>query len=220
MQIPFLQGKGMKAKRGRRRRGAGSRQWKSSIVRDARRVFDSVLGGQINPAAACLYWSTILIIVAKSRGYESLILQAGNAHFKRVPDHMDDGVIPTHFSYVFEEDAILTKVALAGGGFMPEMHCWVADRRTKELADITTGHVPTQCTSLTGSDWLTPPPPAYVWGSSRVFEEKMPGCHYEALMSATVLANEYASNWANDTDVIDRMVRAIGAVSPVEVFRG
>lgn len=96
-------------------------------------------------------------------------LQAGSANFKCVPDHLDDGKSPNYFSYQFSLAAALPYVAR---GELPEMHCWVGIKETREIVDVSTEFLPDQCKRLSGMDWRMPPPPPFVWDHTSNLERQ------------------------------------------------
>lgn len=192
------------AKKTKRKRKTGLSRFKELVISDAKALFDVAVDQRVNKSAACLYWSTCLIAAAEMRGYTSLMMQAGSASFQRVPDEMDDGVINTHFSYIFEPDSPMSMAAFAMG-FLPEMHCWVADRNTREIADMTTGFQPEQCMEMTGEEWHTPNPPKHVWGTWQHIQKRLPGARYTPTMEATMLANRYAKMWLDGPGVFEKI---------------
>jgi hypothetical protein len=109
---------------------------------------------------SCLYWAGVALSYFDSIG-ETALLQAGSASWARISREKDDGVVNTHFSYMFEISKTTLKKILAGE--MPEMHVWVAITNPQQIIDLTTLYVPTQCKKLTGMDWFCQTPPEFVW---------------------------------------------------------
>jgi hypothetical protein len=80
-----------------------------------------------------------------------------------MPEHLDDGVASTHFSYVFEPDEAMKRFRL---GLLPEMHCWAAILGDDPaIVDLTTRFVVQNATEA-GITWLAAHPPRYVWATS------------------------------------------------------
>jgi GNAT superfamily N-acetyltransferase len=146
------------------------------------------------PAQGACFWHALAVIEAAKRHGRRLVLQAGSASWRRVPERLDDGVSATHFSYVWEPDSPLTRAIIArffagDTRMLPEMHVWAGDPATQELVDITTRYWPEQCKSLTGEDWLGPLPPDYLWTTARDLPDD---AVYEPDMRATMLAGKIA----------------------------
>jgi len=99
--------------------------------------------GVSQPEKSCLYYAYFGGCRLSMYGYECSLV-AGTASWRFLPDWLDDGkdTTMTHYTYMFEEDSEVTRRAIAAK-LMPEMHCWVAARRSKEhrvfLVDMTTG---------------------------------------------------------------------------------
>lgn len=133
------------------------------IVREAKRVVAS-RWPEVHPAKACFYLSMAVIEAAKRLDEVDLVLQAGTFHWTRVPLSMDDGVVNTHFGYVWEQpstDAAWDYVMV--NGWLPEVHVWAADPRKQHVVDLSTGLLPEACLATTGAPWLMPKPPEFVW---------------------------------------------------------
>lgn len=150
------------------------------IVAEARALFRKEFP-EIKEQAGCLYLSMCVIRVAHKYGIR-LALQAGTCSWRRVPEELDDGVMGTHFSYVWEPDSMATRIAILENR-LPELHVWAGDPATQELIDLTSGSFPAQCKELAGEEWLTPTPPDYIWMHS----SKVPA-YYRPFMDATILA--------------------------------
>ena len=105
------------------------------------------------------------------------LLQAGSASFLAVPDHLDDGVSPTHYSYVYEGWTTNEDV-------LPEIHCWVAIKAGDNffIVDSTTVHLPTLSESI-GMTWRTPPPPPCLWTNVKALPK---GWLYEPNVDACI----------------------------------
>jgi len=124
-----------------------------------------------------------------------LMPQAGTAAWRVLPEELDDGepTTHTHYSYVWEQDSRLTR-AMIKRDRLPEMHVWCADPARREIIDLSVRYQPESCRMRSGLQWLTPPPPDYLWTD----EASMPaGFHYEPSESATQLAMQYITNVMN-----------------------
>lgn len=156
---------------------------KDAIAEEIRRNF--YLDYRGDPAAACLYWSMHTVGVLKRHSIRAVI-QGGSASWPRMRRDQDDGVSPTHFSYVFEIDNPLT-IKRIMSNTMPEMHVWVGIPATSEIIDMTTGFWPQQCLALIGADWPGDKPPSYFWS------DRMPsGVVYTPDEKACELAQAFA----------------------------
>jgi hypothetical protein len=135
------------------------------------------------PAQACLYWACYTVEVLMALGIRAII-QAGSASWPRLRPDQDDGVSPTHHSYVWEPDSAATRFRLAAGD-LPEMHVWAAVPERGEIIDMTTRYWPDQCLSIQELDWPGDKPPTYFWGTA---DEVPDGVIYAADMKAIALA--------------------------------
>ena len=111
--------------------------------------------------------------------------QAGSASWLFKSPAKDDGVGPTHYSYVFEPGSMQTALQLARGE-LPEIHCWAAILGTQEIIDPTTRHLHELCKlALPGEEWSAEAPPAYFWGTAANLPN---GWHYEPDARAIAIA--------------------------------
>lgn len=133
--------------------------------------------------AACLYWAATLIDELSVNGIRG-ILQAGTLMWPRIRPEQDDGVSPTHFSYVWEANSSTTRTRIAQG-LMPEMHVWVGIPETQEIVDLTTRYLKGQCQQLIGHEWIGDDPPHHLWCKC---EELPPGVIYRPDRLATMIA--------------------------------
>jgi hypothetical protein len=132
----------------------------------------------IPASAACFYFAVFAIENLREKGVRA-ILQAGTAGWPRIRPEQDDGVCPTHFSYVWSPLDPASRIALMQG-LMPEVHVWAAIPETGEIVDFTSGKFPEQARKLVGFDWPGDLPPKYLWA------RKLPkGAYYTATMDAT-----------------------------------
>ena len=109
---------------------------------------------------ACVFWNTAAMVILNDWGHETL-LQGGTMMWPRVDPHQDDGVMHTHFSYVFEKHA--AKAAI-DAGHLPEMHVWAVVRDGLHIVDYTARFLPRQCEELGFMKWLGKRPPAALFG--------------------------------------------------------
>jgi hypothetical protein len=135
------------------------------------------------PGQACLYWAHYTVEVLKALGIRAVI-QAGSASWPRLRPDQDNGVAPTHHSYVWEPDSATTKARLAAVG-MPELHVWAAIPARGEIIDMTTRFWPEQCRLIQRLDWPGDKPPTYFWGTA---DEVPDGVVYTPDMTAIALA--------------------------------
>lgn len=133
------------------------------------------------PTALCFYYSAFGIEALREAGLRA-VLQAGTASWPRIRPDQDDGVVMTHFSYLWSPNEIQSRLAVAQGA-MPEMHVWIALPDTGELVDFTTAFWPTQAKLLTGMDWPGDQPPTYFWG-----KELPKGVQYKPVRDAVTFA--------------------------------
>ena len=132
---------------------------------------------------ACLYWAHYTVEVLTALGIRAII-QAGSASWPRVRPDQDDGVSPTHHSYVWEPDSAVTKARIATGD-MPEMHVWAAIPALRQIIDMTTRYWPEQCLLIQGRNWPGNEPPTYFWGTARELPD---GVIYAPDLQAIALA--------------------------------
>lgn len=117
---------------------------------------------ELNLEQACFYWSVVGATHLCHKGIKANVM-AGSMSWPRIklPEE-DDGIINTHFSYIWEPNSPATIKAILEGR-MPEMHVWIYLLDTDEIIDLTTRYLVSQCTKLTGMRWSAPPPPDYLW---------------------------------------------------------
>jgi len=94
----------------------------------------------VRPEQGCLFYAAYTAVAVSRRGVRA-VLQAGSASWLFKAAERDDGVGPTHYSYVFEANSRMTALRL-GQGMLPELHCWAAIPQTGEIIDLTTRHLP------------------------------------------------------------------------------
>ena len=161
------------------------RKTKEEIVKLARARFNS-WGLTVPPAHSCLYWAAAIIGEAGLNGVR-LSLQAGSASFLMVPPHLDDGNIPTHFSYQWDDKNSVVR-QYQDKNLLPEMHVWAADVENKEIVDLTTCFLPELCIKA-GFRWHCKEPPDFLWSNT------LPdGWVYRPNLPATKLAAQLITN--------------------------
>jgi hypothetical protein len=133
-------------------------------------------------SGACLYYAHVAMSVFHEAGVKAC-LQAGDLNWPIMPQEKDDGVSPTHFSFVWSPDTLSSRTAVALGA-LPEIHVWVGLVDTQEIVDFSTGHL-REIAEECGLVWATPDPPDYVWADA----EHMPeGVLYKPNLDATLYA--------------------------------
>lgn len=137
--------------------------------------------------ARCLYWSYQLVLRLAKEGVRGLI-QAGDAMWPRVRPEQDDGVSPTHFSYVWDKHEAMDKILR---GIFPEIHVWVGIPESQTIIDLTTKYWPERCQQLIGCDWPGDKPPDYLW----VHGDELPnGVIYNPKVDATLFAMHHVAD--------------------------
>ncbi len=132
--------------------------------------------------AACLYWAGLVCAhLTKVHGIRT-ILQAGTMQWPCVAE--DDGVSPTHFSYVWEPDSEVTR-AMLRLNHMPEMHVWAAVPSRNEIIDLTTRYLVEQAKHRAGLEWSAAPPPDFLWCRADALPA---GVRYKPAYEATLWA--------------------------------
>lgn len=164
------------------------RQIVQKARRNAMRILPKEAEGRLD--GACLFLAIGFMQAYREWTGVVTLLQAGSASFKMVPDNQDDGVSPNYFSYQFSLAAALPYVAR---GELPEIHCWVGIKETRELVDVSTEFLPDQCKKLSGMDWRTPPPPPFVWDTTAALERQR-DLIYTPDVDAIRIALRYANN--------------------------
>lgn len=129
---------------------------------------------------ACAYYSFYSAYVFRRMGYSANLI-AGSATFEAVPPQLDDGVSPTHYSYVYTPVSRIRWMQVP----LPEVHCWcvVTNGQDMELLDFTVSHLPRLSQSI-GLKWRAPLPPNYLWTNVTTIPR---GWVYEMAEDATVV---------------------------------
>jgi len=89
------------------------------------------------------------------------VIQAGSLQWPRVRRDEDDGVIDTHFSYMWSPATAESALSVALGN-LPEMHVWVGLVDRQEIVDFTTRHLKVAAREH-GLAWTAAAPPPYLW---------------------------------------------------------
>lgn len=132
---------------------------KKRVIELTEETVDIIIPEGTNRSRACFYYTLALYMTLKSL-YPKLrvYVQAGSASFQAVPEEKDDGVSPTHYSYVYSGE-------MTPGIPLPEVHCWICIVDEDEvgwLVDPTVRYLPELCKNL-GINWETPTPPNFLW---------------------------------------------------------
>lgn len=118
--------------------------------------------------AMCLYWGVFTVACLREQG-EPAILQAGSCTWPRIRPQDDDGVVSTHFGYVWENPTPKEIRKKIEAGTLPEMHVWAGimakEPEDQQIVDLTAGFFPKQAKEIGGFDWRAAPPPKYLWST-------------------------------------------------------
>ena len=151
---------------------------KTEIASDVRRlVLDKWPELERLKGGCCFYMTLAGLFVLRNEGYDPLI-QAGNMSWPIVKPENDDGVSPTHFSFMWSPNELASQLAVIEGR-MPEFHAWIALRPTT-IIDFSTSYLPEVCKETIGLPWGTERPPDFLWT-----DDLPAGVYYEALPDAT-----------------------------------
>ena len=168
-ELGSLSKKARKKKKAPRRGPVGIPSHKrKSIVRRARQIFDTQIGGCPKTMSRqgrgfCPHWTWAVIMAAQESGYP-LRLQAGTASWTYVHPRLDDGVRPLNFTYYWEGlNSPAVRSALASN-MLPEMHVWAKDPKSGDIIDLSTAYWPNIVeASMPGERWSAPKPPKFLW---------------------------------------------------------
>lgn len=108
----------------------------------------------------CIFWTLSGLKILHREGYQALP-QAGNLQWPIVTHQTDDGVGPTHFSYMWSPKEFGSVLSIVQGG-IPEIHTWIGLADTREIIDFSTGYL-RYCAEGMGFKWKAPDPPKYLW---------------------------------------------------------
>ena len=130
----------------------------------------------------CLYYAHHTVATLRRHGYDAVI-QAGSLQWPRLKPEDDDGVVNTHFSYMWSPLTPASVVSMANGN-LPEMHVWAGLVREQILIDFSTRHLTAAAAAL-GMPWTAAEPPTHLWCSAAALPA---GVVYRPDRDATVLA--------------------------------
>ena len=135
---------------------------KRQLYEKARLQLQEWYGAEQADLGSCLYWGQVTMKILTQAGLRP-VLQAGTMQWRMVPPALDDGISPTHFSYVWTPGSPESRADVAAG-HLPEMHVWVGLPDSSELVDFSTGTFRKLAQERFGLRWLGPDPPAFIWG--------------------------------------------------------
>lgn len=164
---------------------------KNNVLKAAAAVFAEVTARDefkdYDPAKCCLLWAGSILTVAQLfPELKNLQLQGGSASWRIVPKDQDDGLSPTHYSYVYTPPDDPEE--------MGEVHFWCAvhpkhDRLERRglIVDPTTVHVPELARSIGvhAKCW----PPNCVWAAPDDLPENVE--EYAPSLRPTFLGMQY-----------------------------
>lgn len=152
------------------------------VVGEYRRTCHQLIGQSIPERAGCVVWSLAGFRVLRRMGV-GVTLQAGTMQWPFLDPKLDDGIGPTHLSYVWEPESPVTRAALVRG-MLPEIHAWLAILETQEVIDFSTGYLPEQAKEMHGLEWSAPQPPIFLWTTAKEIPN---GVCYHASETATLI---------------------------------
>lgn len=108
----------------------------------------------------CLYYAKEVMAVLNRNGFRAVI-QAGSLQWPCLQPEDDDGVIATHFAYMWSptDPASAFSVML---GNLPEMHCWVGLINEQEIVDFSIRHLKSAAATH-NVKWTAKNPPHHLW---------------------------------------------------------
>lgn len=141
---------------------------------------------RLDDPTQCLRWAHASCVGLRSFGILAIPV-VGSMSWQIVPDHLDDGICATHFSYEFSPSHPLSQLSMRAGN-LPEMHAWACLPEVDEILDLTTRHLKAQCRRIAPTtQWLSPDPPVYLWARS----DQLPlGAEYRPDLLATELVHD------------------------------
>jgi len=162
-----------------------------SVIREqiAKRTMDIfnknyVVKGE-DHAGTCVNLALCGMLAGREFGRNFSIV-GGSSQWKFIPDHLDDGISPNYFGYVYEPNSPNSRINVALGG-IPELHAWLVDTERQELIDFSSYQFPAQCKRMLGEEWRSPLPPKYYWVSAEEMrmDQIRQRCFYEPSADAT-----------------------------------
>lgn len=165
---------------------------KDAIAGAAQRIVERfVIPPGVEPWRACLWYTFGAIPFVQKVLKKKVIPQGGTASWRRVRDEDDDGVLPTHFTYLFDFDDPLTTMSLLLRQ-LPEMHCWMAVPSTGDIIDLSVKHQTRACYENTQMVWQAYPLPEYLW--LNVNDPEQDDFVYRGQREATAIAIDAAAS--------------------------
>lgn len=137
-----------------------------------------------NAWGCCLHYAHAAATALWEAG-ERPVIQAGSLQWPALAREDDDGISPTHFSYLWDPSHHLSRHARANG-LLPEMHVWVGLVDHQELIDFSTRDLRRHA-GLTPIRWTEPEPPAYLWCQVASIPDRV---IYDLNRDATILASQ------------------------------
>lgn len=141
----------------------------------------------------CLYNSITGFLLLQAEGL-NVQIHAGSMSWPIIDLDKDDGVSPTHFSFMWSPDDAASVIAMIEGR-MPEMHVWLWLPDTKEIVDFTTHEIVERAKTTANLEWTVTLPPPFVWLK---FNELPKGVAYSPNVDAVHLTNHFIREVLND----------------------
>ncbi|MFA5766515.1 MAG: hypothetical protein WC919_01150 [Candidatus Paceibacterota bacterium] len=129
-------------------------------MRELALEIEQAISGLGDRPGLCLYYAKETIAVFARHGYKAVI-QAGSLQWPCLCPEDDDGVISTHFAYMWSPGDFTSAFSVALGN-LPEMHCWVGLLEEQEIVDFSIRHLKTAA-AIHGVKWTAADPPPYFW---------------------------------------------------------
>lgn len=123
---------------------------------------EQAISGFGNRPGLCLHYAKETLAVFARHGRKAVI-QAGSLQWPCLRPEDDDGVISTHFAYMWSPGNLTSAFSVALGN-LPEMHCWVGLLEEQEIVDFSIRHLKAAATA-SGVNWTAADPPPYLWCS-------------------------------------------------------
>jgi hypothetical protein len=157
---------------------------KKSILKRAQQYRDFLLPPECDPRKCCFFHAIAMQKALRDHKVDSMIC-GGCASFQFIPDSMDDGVRPTHYSYVYE--------GWNNTFSETEIHCWVMIKQPMGwfIIDTTTQYLMSLCQTA-GFEWKSPHPPEILWSHVACLPK---GWVYTPYEEATHMVNQVAANF-------------------------
>lgn len=151
---------------------------KQSVYHSVCALYKSRYGEDHMSKGSCLYWANCGGTILRNMGFR-VLPQAGSMQWPILPESLDDGETPTHFTYLWSPNDPLSAAALALGD-LPEIHVWLGLPETNEIVDFSTKFLSHQAEEC-GLNWQTPLPPDFLWTKADELPEQV---HYVPNMDA------------------------------------